>query len=122
MLEFYAADLARAPDGRWWVLAGTGMVVAAAVTYLVVPAARRLAERVNAMTPVRERDVHTVPTPRLGGLAMYGAFEATLGAGKDYSSLLGVFWPLVDRLADGKETIVEDVVNFLRWRHDDLDG
>ena len=27
-----------------------------------------------------------------------------------------------DGLAHSKETIVQDVIDFLRWRHDDLDG
>jgi UDP-GlcNAc:undecaprenyl-phosphate GlcNAc-1-phosphate transferase len=46
-------------------------LVAATVTYLTTPAARRLARRIGAVTPVRERDVHTVPIPRLGGTAMF---------------------------------------------------
>jgi UDP-GlcNAc:undecaprenyl-phosphate GlcNAc-1-phosphate transferase len=45
-------------------------LVVAAVTYLVTPFVRRLAERIGAYTAVRDRDVHTIPTPRLGGLAM----------------------------------------------------
>ena len=67
------------------------MVVAAAVTYLVVPAARRLAERVNAMTPVRERDVHTVPTPRLGGLAMLAGLGASMLVATQVPFLSGIF-------------------------------
>ncbi|HST80662.1 MAG TPA: undecaprenyl/decaprenyl-phosphate alpha-N-acetylglucosaminyl 1-phosphate transferase [Kineosporiaceae bacterium] len=47
------------------------LLVAALVTYLTTGAARRLARRIGAITPVRERDVHTVPIPRLGGVAMY---------------------------------------------------
>jgi UDP-GlcNAc:undecaprenyl-phosphate GlcNAc-1-phosphate transferase len=53
-------------------------VVAAAVTYLLTPVARRIAIRWGAMTPVRDRDVHAVPTPRLGGLAMMGGFAAAV--------------------------------------------
>lgn len=53
------------------------MLVAAAVTYLATPVARRIAERTGAMTPLRERDVHSVPTPRLGGLAMFGGLAAS---------------------------------------------
>jgi UDP-GlcNAc:undecaprenyl-phosphate/decaprenyl-phosphate GlcNAc-1-phosphate transferase len=53
-------------------------VVAAAVTYLMTPVARRLALRWGAMTPVRDRDVHSVPTPRLGGVAMLTGFVAAL--------------------------------------------
>jgi len=53
-------------------------VVAAAVTYLLTPVARRIAIRWGAMTPVRDRDVHAIPTPRLGGIAMMGGFAAAL--------------------------------------------
>ncbi|MFP5346396.1 MAG: glycosyltransferase family 4 protein [Actinomycetes bacterium] len=53
------------------------LVVAAGVTYLLTPAVRRLAERLGAMTPVRDRDVHSVPTPRLGGLAMLAGLAAS---------------------------------------------
>ena len=44
-------------------------VVALAVTFLMTPVVRALAVVVKAVTPLRERDVHTVPIPRLGGLA-----------------------------------------------------
>lgn len=47
------------------------LLVAAAVTYVTTPASRRLARRIGAITEVRERDVHTVPIPRLGGTAIY---------------------------------------------------
>ena len=46
------------------------MLVAAAVTYLTTPLARWVALRSGAITAVRARDVHSVPTPRLGGLAI----------------------------------------------------
>jgi UDP-GlcNAc:undecaprenyl-phosphate/decaprenyl-phosphate GlcNAc-1-phosphate transferase len=54
------------------------LVVAAAVTYLMTPVARRLALRWGAMTEVRDRDVHAIPTPRLGGVAMLAGFAASL--------------------------------------------
>ncbi|HLS26693.1 MAG TPA: MraY family glycosyltransferase [Beutenbergiaceae bacterium] len=44
--------------------------VAAAVTFLATPLVWLLAHRIKAVTPVRARDVHTAPTPRLGGVAM----------------------------------------------------
>ncbi|MFF5113350.1 glycosyltransferase family 4 protein [Streptosporangium sp. NPDC000509] len=53
-------------------------LVAAAVTYLLVPLIRVFAVRIGAMPEVRSRDVHTTPTPRLGGLAMYGGLVAGL--------------------------------------------
>jgi UDP-GlcNAc:undecaprenyl-phosphate GlcNAc-1-phosphate transferase len=54
------------------------LVVAASVTYLMTPVARRLALRWGAMTMVRDRDVHAIPTPRLGGIAMLAGFAASL--------------------------------------------
>ena len=46
-------------------------LVAAAVTYLLTPIVRRVAIRIGAMAEVRDRDVHSIQTPRLGGVAMY---------------------------------------------------
>ena len=53
-------------------------VVAAAVTYATTPLIRRLAIRIGAITPVRDRDVHDTPIPRLGGLAMLVGFLAAV--------------------------------------------
>ncbi|TDD07323.1 undecaprenyl/decaprenyl-phosphate alpha-N-acetylglucosaminyl 1-phosphate transferase [Nonomuraea deserti] len=53
-------------------------LISAAVTYLLVPLVRRFAISIGAMPEVRERDVHTTPTPRLGGLAMYGGLVVGL--------------------------------------------
>lgn len=47
------------------------LLVATAVTYLSVPVVRHVALVSNALTPVRSRDVHTTPIPRLGGVAMF---------------------------------------------------
>ena len=46
-------------------------LVAAAVTYLLTPAVRRLAISAKAMAEVRDRDISRQATPRWGGLAMY---------------------------------------------------
>ena len=46
------------------------LLVAMVTTYVAVPAAYVLAVRVHAFTAVRDRDVHSVPIPRLGGLAI----------------------------------------------------
>lgn len=47
------------------------LLAAACVTYLLTPVVRVLANRLGVLTPVRGRDVHKVPVPRLGGVAMY---------------------------------------------------
>lgn len=54
------------------------MLVGAAVTFLMTPLARWVALRAGAITAVRSRDVHTIPTPRLGGLAMLAGLAAAL--------------------------------------------
>lgn len=52
------------------------LIVAAGVTYIVTPFVRSLAVATGAFTPVRERDVHTTPIPRLGGVGIYLGFVA----------------------------------------------
>lgn len=54
------------------------ILIAAVVTYVATPLMRTLAVRVHAYTPVRDRDVHAVVTPRLGGVAMFAGFSAAL--------------------------------------------
>ncbi len=51
-------------------------LVAAAVTYLLTVVAREIALRTGAVAQVRDRDVHAVPIPYLGGLAMLGGLVA----------------------------------------------
>ncbi len=53
-------------------------IIAVAVTYLLTPFVRRAAIAVGAVPPVRDRDVHTEPVPRMGGIAIYGGFAAAL--------------------------------------------
>lgn len=74
-------------------------IVAAAITFITTPGIRWAAVRWNAVTPVRGRDVHTVPIPRLGGVALLLGFAAAilvakqlpyLGSKIDYSSVLWV--------------------------------
>lgn len=65
--------------------------LAAAVTYLVTPVARLLAYRVGAVTAVRKRDVHSVPTPRLGGIAMWAGLAVALLVAAQIDFLQPVF-------------------------------
>jgi len=51
-------------------------LVAAATTYLLTVIAREIALRTGAVAQVRDRDVHAVPIPYLGGLAMLGGLVA----------------------------------------------
>jgi UDP-GlcNAc:undecaprenyl-phosphate GlcNAc-1-phosphate transferase len=54
------------------------ILIAALVAYLLTPAVRRFAVWFGAQAAVRDRDVHVIPTPRLGGLAMFGGMVAAL--------------------------------------------
>src|SRR6185437_11703036 len=54
------------------------LIIAAVVTYLLTPLVRRGAVAINAQHAPRARDVHTRPTPLLGGVAMYGGLVAGL--------------------------------------------
>lgn len=67
------------------------LITAAAVTYLATSAIRRLAVRIGAMTAVRDRDVHTTPTPRLGGVAMLIGFAAAVLLGSQLPYLGQIF-------------------------------
>ncbi len=66
-------------------------VVALAVTYLVTPFVRALAVVVKAVTPLRDRDVHTVPIPRLGGLAILCGLTAATLVARQLPYLKGVY-------------------------------
>ena len=54
------------------------ILVAALVAYLLTPLVRRFAVWFGAQAVPRDRDVHVIPTPRLGGLAMFGGMLAAL--------------------------------------------
>jgi UDP-GlcNAc:undecaprenyl-phosphate GlcNAc-1-phosphate transferase len=54
------------------------LFVTAAVTYLLTAPVRKFAIAAGAMPPIRARDVHREPTPRLGGIAMFGGLCAGL--------------------------------------------
>jgi UDP-GlcNAc:undecaprenyl-phosphate GlcNAc-1-phosphate transferase len=66
-------------------------LVAFAVTYLMTPLVRRMARRIGAITPVRDRDVHTVPVPRMGGTAMLVGFAVALVTASQMPFLSKVF-------------------------------
>ncbi|MEO5710018.1 MAG: MraY family glycosyltransferase [Nocardioidaceae bacterium] len=54
----------------------TVFLVAAVITYLLGVVAREIALRTGAVAKVRDRDVHAVPIPYFGGVAMLGGLGA----------------------------------------------
>jgi len=64
------------------------LLLAAALCYVVTPFVRTLALKFGAVAQIRTRDIHTTPTPRWGGLAMWIAMALTF-AMVNHSSLVG---------------------------------
>jgi len=75
------------------------LLVAAAVTYLLTPLVRRGAIAGHVMHAARDRDVHVVPIPLLGGLAIYGGLAAGLLVAAQLAPLRTVLQG--DRMAAG---------------------
>ena len=67
------------------------MAVAAVVTFLTTSPVRGIAVRLRALSPVRDRDVHSTPVPRLGGVAILAGFAAALGLASTMPFLSGTF-------------------------------
>ncbi|WP_183091411.1 MraY family glycosyltransferase [Streptomyces radicis] len=67
------------------------LCVAAAVTYLLTGPVRKFAIAWGAMPAIRARDVHREPTPRLGGIAMFGGLCAGLLVASQLTNVGEVF-------------------------------
>ncbi|MFI6443056.1 MraY family glycosyltransferase [Kitasatospora sp. NPDC050543] len=65
----------------------------AAVTYLLTGPVRKFAIVAGAMPAVRARDVHREPTPRLGGIAMFGGLCAGILVASQLANLSKAFTP-----------------------------
>jgi UDP-GlcNAc:undecaprenyl-phosphate GlcNAc-1-phosphate transferase len=53
------------------------LLLSAALCYLITPIVRAQAVRFGAVADVRERDIHSTPTARWGGVAMWAAMALT---------------------------------------------
>jgi UDP-GlcNAc:undecaprenyl-phosphate/decaprenyl-phosphate GlcNAc-1-phosphate transferase len=67
------------------------LCITAAVTYLLTGPVRKFAIAAGAMPEIRARDVHREPTPRLGGIAMFGGLCAGLLVAAHLTNLKDVF-------------------------------
>ena len=70
---------------------GIVFAVAAAVTFLTTPLVRRVAIRVGAVVGPEERRVHKLPTPTLGGAAMFLGFLVAMVVASQLSIFENVF-------------------------------
>jgi UDP-GlcNAc:undecaprenyl-phosphate GlcNAc-1-phosphate transferase len=62
------------PAREYAVVFGTAVLI----TFLAASVIRLFAVKIGAVTPIRDRDVHTLPTPRLGGVAVYLGFAGAM--------------------------------------------
>ena len=53
------------------------LLISAALCYLITPLVRTQAIRFGAVAAIRERDIHSVPTARWGGVAMWASMALT---------------------------------------------
>lgn len=75
------------------------LLVSAAITYLTVPVIRWYAVRWNVMAEIRDRDVHDIPIPRLGGVAMFLGFLAGMLVASQLGFVSAVFTESKDAVA-----------------------
>ena len=59
--------------------------LAAALCYLITPFVKGLAEKFGAVAQIRSRDVHTLPTARWGGVAMWISMVLTFAIARHFS-------------------------------------
>jgi UDP-GlcNAc:undecaprenyl-phosphate/decaprenyl-phosphate GlcNAc-1-phosphate transferase len=73
------------------------LLTAGVVTFLATPVVRVAAIRMRMMAAVRDRDVHVIPTPRGGGVAMYLGVAAAV--------LVATRLPALQRTFDDSQTL-----------------
>ncbi|MEU5091680.1 MraY family glycosyltransferase [Streptomyces sp. NPDC021356] len=67
------------------------MCIAAAVTALLTGLVRHLAVTTGSVPGVRARDMHATPTPRMGGIAMFGGLAAALLVAEHLPAVADIF-------------------------------
>ncbi|AGF72231.1 MraY family glycosyltransferase [Corynebacterium halotolerans] len=77
---------------------GLVILVAAAITYLTTGVIRSLMVRAGRVAEIRTRDVHTQPTPRLGGVAMFSGFLAAVFLAAQLPALTRGFMPITPEM------------------------
>ncbi|GJJ38217.1 undecaprenyl-phosphate alpha-N-acetylglucosaminyl 1-phosphate transferase [Corynebacterium ulcerans] len=75
------------------------ILVAAALTYLTTGIVRYSMVRSGRMGEIRERDVHTQPKPRLGGVAMFTGFLGAVFLADQLPALTRGFQPITPEMS-----------------------
>ncbi len=77
---------------------GLIVLVAAALTYLTTGIVRHAMVSSGRMGEIRERDVHTIPKPRLGGAAMFSGFLGAVFLAAQLPALTRGFAPVTPEM------------------------
>ena len=77
---------------------GLVLLVAAAITYLATGVVRSALVRTGRVAEIRQRDVHTQPTPSVGGLAMFTGFAGAYLLAQQLPALTRGFAPLTPEM------------------------
>ncbi|MGI8869165.1 MAG: glycosyltransferase family 4 protein [Mycobacteriales bacterium] len=94
------------------------LLVSAAVTFLLVPLVRRLAMSWGAVKAPRDRDVHKIPTPQLGGVAMVVGVVAGLFVASQMPTLHRTFAGSNIVVGVGAGALLICAINVLDDRYD----
>lgn len=89
------------------------MAVAAIVTFAATFLTLRLSRKHSIMPEIRERDVHTDPTPRIGGLAMLIGFLISLSVAASLGWFSSVFEDPIHILAIAAAATLITVIGIL---------
>lgn len=77
---------------------GLVLLVAAAITYLLTGVVRTALVRTGRVAEIRKRDVHTQPTPSVGGLAMFTGLVCALFLAQQLPALTRGFAPVTPEM------------------------
>ncbi len=88
-------------------------LVSALVTFFATWAVLKLAHRYRIYPQIRARDVHTKPTPRLGGIAMFAGFCVALVIAGSFGWFHSVFEDPIRIIAIGVAAALITVIGFL---------
>lgn len=96
---------------------GLVLLVAAAITYLATGPVRSMLVRTGRVAEIRQRDVHTQPTPSLGGLAMFTGLVGAYLLAQQLPALTRGFAPVTPEmtavLAGGLAIVLVGIVDDL---------
>ncbi len=88
-------------------------LISALVTFALTWVTLKISHRFKLYPQIRARDVHTKPTPRLGGVAMFGGFVVALAAAGAFGWFKSVFAEPVQIIAIVAAAFMITLIGFL---------